>query len=43
MTVIAIIGMTYRAEKKPFYFMAWDSMGIVAVYIVNMMILYRMR
>jgi len=43
MTVIAIIGLTYRAEKKPLYFMAWDSMGIVAVYIVNMMILYRMR
>src|SRR3972149_4905103 len=43
MTVIAIIGLTYRAEKKPFYFMAWDSLGIVAVYIVNMMLLYRMR
>jgi cation:H+ antiporter len=43
MTVIAIIGLTYRAEKKPFYFMAWDSMGIVAVYIINMMLLYRMR
>jgi len=43
MTVIAIIGLTYRAEKKPLYFMAWDSMGIVAVYIVNMMLLYRMR
>ena len=43
MTVIAIIGMTYRAEKKPFYFMAWDSMGIAAVYVVNIMILYRLR
>ena len=43
MTVIAIIGLTYRAEKKPFYFMAWDSMGIVAVFIVNLMLLYRMR
>src|SRR3989304_10530186 len=31
------------AEKKPFYFMAWDSLGIVSVYIVNLIILYRMR
>ncbi len=43
MSVIAIIGLTYRAEKKPFYFLAWDSIGIVAVYIINLMILYRMR
>ncbi len=43
MTAIAIIGLTYRTEKKPFYFMAWDSLGIVAIFIVNLMLLYRMR
>ncbi|MCC6542947.1 MAG: sodium:calcium antiporter, partial [Nitrospirae bacterium] len=43
MAVIAIIGLTYRAERKPFYFMAWDSLGIATVYIVNLMLLYRMR
>ena len=31
------------AEKKPFYFMAWDYLGIVSLYIVNLIILYRMR
>ena len=41
MTIIAIIGLTYRAEKTV-YFMAWDSMGIVAVYIVTDAS-YRMR
>lgn len=43
MTAIAIIGLTYRAEKKPVFFMAWDSMGILAVYIVNLMLLFRLR
>jgi cation:H+ antiporter len=39
MTTIAIIGLTYRAEKKRL-FLAWDSIGIVALYIMNMMLLY---
>ena len=39
MTGIAIIGLTYRAEKKRL-FLAWDSLGIVFVYIVNIMLLY---
>jgi cation:H+ antiporter len=42
MTTIAIIGLTYRAEKKPLL-LAWDSIGIVMVYIINLMVLYSIR
>lgn len=42
MTSIAIIGLTYRAEKKKL-FMAWDALGILAVYILGTFILYMMR
>jgi len=39
MTGIAIIGLTYRSTKKPLL-LAWDSIGIVIIYIINMMLLY---
>lgn len=39
MTTIAIIGLTYRAEKKTL-FLAWDSIGILLVYVINLMMLY---
>jgi cation:H+ antiporter len=39
MIAIAIIGLTYRASKKPL-FLAWDSMGIILIYIANLMFLY---
>lgn len=42
MTTIAIIGLTYRASKKPL-FLSWDAMGIVAVYILNLIVLYVLR
>ena len=42
MTAIAIIGLTYRAEKKPL-FLAWDSIGIITMYIIILMLLYTMR
>jgi len=42
MTSIAIVGLTYRTEKKVL-FLAWDSIGIVLVYIVNLMSLYSLR
>jgi len=42
MTTIAIIGLTYRAEKKPL-FLAWDSIGMLLVYVINMMLLYVLR
>ncbi len=39
MITIAIIGLTYRSTKKPL-FLAWDSLGILLVYIINLMLLY---
>jgi len=42
MTTIAIIGLTYRAEKKRL-FVAWDSMGILMVYIANLLLLYMLQ
>jgi cation:H+ antiporter len=42
MTTIAIIGLTYRAAKKPL-FLAWDSIGIVFVYVINLLLLYALR
>ena len=42
MTAIAIIGLTYRAEKKRLI-IAWDSVMIVLLYLVNLVLLYRLR
>jgi cation:H+ antiporter len=42
MTAIAIIGLTYRASKKPL-FLAWDSMGIIFIYLTNIMFLYLLK
>lgn len=42
MTTIAIIGLTYRAEKKRL-FVAWDSLGILMVYIANLLLLYMLK
>lgn len=42
MTAIAIIGLTYRAEKKRL-FMAWDSIGITLMFVINLMALYLLR
>lgn len=42
MTAIAIIGLTYHSEKKPL-FLAWDSIGILFVYVINLMLLYTLR
>ncbi|UCE72232.1 MAG: hypothetical protein JSU99_02685 [Nitrospiraceae bacterium] len=42
MTAIAIIGLTYQASKKPL-FLAWDSMGIMLIYIVNLLSLYFLK
>jgi cation:H+ antiporter len=42
MTTIAIIGLTYRAEKKRL-FLAWDSIGMMLVYVVNLMLLYKLK
>jgi cation:H+ antiporter len=42
MTTIAIIGLTYRASKK-YFFLSWDAMAIIMVYILNMVILYTIK
>lgn len=42
MTTIAIVGATYRAEKKRL-FLAWDSIGILTVYVGNVLLLYALR
>ena len=42
MIAIAIIGLTYRATRKPL-FLAWDSMGIAMIYVVNLMSLYVLK
>ncbi len=42
MTAIAMIGLTYRAKKKP-TFLASDALGIVLVYLVATVALYMVR
>ncbi len=42
MTTIAVIGLTYRAEKKKL-FLAWESIGILLAYVVNLMFLFMLR
>lgn len=39
---IAIIGLIYRADKKPVFF-AWDSLAILAIYVFALSVLYTMR
>jgi cation:H+ antiporter len=42
MTTVAVIGLTYRAERKPLL-LAWDSFSILVLYLVNLMLLYALR
>lgn len=42
MTSVAIIGLTYRAEKKKL-FLAWDSAGMVLIFVINLMLLYMLK
>jgi cation:H+ antiporter len=42
MTTTAIIGLAYRAEKKAF-FLAWDSVVIVLLYVTYLMLHYTIR
>jgi len=42
MTAIAIIGLTYRTDKK-FLFLAWDSVGIILVYATAAGVLFTLR
>ncbi len=42
MTAVAIIGLTYRAEKKKLV-LAWDSAGMVLIFVINLMLLYILK
>lgn len=42
MTAIAVIGLTYRTNKK-FLYLAWDSVGIIIVYVISTWILFTLR
>lgn len=42
MTAIAIVGLTYRTTKKSLI-LAWDSFGIVLIYIMTILALYLSR
>lgn len=42
MTAIAIIGLTYRQERKR-YILAWDSMAILPAYVLYMWLIYSLR
>jgi len=42
MTAAAIVGLTYRTIKRPF-FLAWDSMGILGLYFMGQVILYVLK
>jgi cation:H+ antiporter len=42
MMAIAVTGLTYRAREKKL-FMAWDSLAITAVYVLNLIALYMLK
>lgn len=42
MTAVAVVGLTYRVSRKTL-FLAWDSWGIVAVYVLATLALYLRR
>lgn len=42
MTAAAIVGLTYRTIKRPF-FLAWDSMGILGLYFMGQVVLYVLK
>lgn len=39
MTAIALVGLTYRVDKKAF-FMGWDAMAMAAIYVVSTYLLF---
>jgi hypothetical protein len=42
MSSVAIIGLSYKAGKKKF-FIAWDSLALMAIFALNMAALYLLR
>jgi cation:H+ antiporter len=42
MTAIAIIGLTYRSKSKPFL-LAWDTLLILVMYVINIVLLFHLQ
>ena len=42
MTGLAIAGLIYNSEKKRFLW-AWDSFGVILLFVANLLLLYRLR
>jgi hypothetical protein len=40
MTAIAIVGLTFRSEKKAFMRVGWDALAILLVYLINIYMLF---
>ncbi len=40
MTAIAIVGLTFRSEKKAFMRVSWDALAILLVYLINIYMLF---
>lgn len=43
MTGIAIVGLTYRLEKKIFLRLGWDTIAILLIYFINIYLLYSLK
>lgn len=43
MTGIAVVSLTYRAEKKPRMRLGWDAVALIMGYVVNILLLYALR
>jgi cation:H+ antiporter len=42
MTIIAVIGLTYHTGKKHL-FLAWDSLAIILLYVINLFVLFSLK
>lgn len=43
MTGIVVVSLTYRREKKTALRMGWDALALILAYLVNIVILFRLR
>jgi cation:H+ antiporter len=43
MTGIAVVGLTYRLRSKAFLRLGWDALALVLAFVVNILLLYRLR
>jgi cation:H+ antiporter len=43
MTGIAIVGLTFRIEKKVFLRLGWDALALIMAYVINIYLIYSLR